>query len=313
VRDGSYLGVDCGSVSIKIVLVQNGSVENKVYLKNRGIIETIREALKYLPESAISGVGVTGSGKEFVSALVGGDYIDSEIIAHLIAAQKECPEVKTILDIGGEDSKLVVIKDGMLSAFQMNRDCGGGTGSMIETIANRLGVKIEDVGDMALQSKDPANLPGKCGIFCQSAAVSELSKGRRPDDILMGVCRALVGNYLAVLAKGKRLLEPVVFQGATAQNKALVKCFEDALGCKVLVPENCSFMGAIGIAELAREKFENNGYSTNFRGISTVVNSSYHTEITHCDDCENRCELLSLYCDLELLGRSGSRCGKNNL
>lgn len=311
--DGRYLGIDCGSVSIKAVLIQDGALQGKVYLQNRGIIETIRQALKSLPQSDISGVGVTGSGKEFMRALVGGDYMDSEIISHLVATLKYQPDIKTILDIGGEDSKLIIIKDGMLSAFQMNRDCGGGTGSMIETIASRVGVKIDDVGDIALQSRDPANLPGKCGIFCQSAAVSELSKGRSAQDILMGVCRALVGNYLAVLAKGKRLLEPVIFQGATAQNKALVRCFEDALGCKVLVPEHCSFMGAIGIAELTREQFENDGHATNFRGIERVVNGSYQTETSHCGDCENRCELLSLYCDGEILGRSGSRCGKNNV
>ncbi|GAJ21715.1 unnamed protein product [marine sediment metagenome] len=101
---------------------------------------------------------------------------------------------------------------------------------MIETIAARLGVKIEDVGEIALQSKDPAVLPGKCGIFCQSAAISQLSKGRPVEDILLGVCEALVGNYLATLAKGKKLVPPIVFQGAVAQNQAIVKCFEDALG-----------------------------------------------------------------------------------
>jgi len=189
-------------------------------------------------------------------------------------------------------------------------NCGGGTGAMIETIASRLEVRIEDVGAIALKSKNPAALPGKCGIFCQSAAVSQISKGRAVEDILMGVCKALVGNYLAVLAKGKKLLPPIVFQGATALNTALVKCFEDALGYPILVPKNCSFMGAIGIAELAKEG--GNGKS-NFRGSNTIINSEYQPEITYCDHCENHCELLSLYADGKLIARSGSRCGKNNL
>ena len=307
----TFLGVDCGSVSIKFALIQDGQTRSKVYLRNAGLIPTIKEGLMQLPEVNIDGVGITGSGKEFVRGLVQGDYVDSEIISHLVACQKEYSDVQTILDIGGEDSKLMIIKNNILSAFQMNRDCGGGTGAMIEAIATRLQVKIEEVGELALQSQNCANLPGKCGIFAQSAVVSELNKGRPVSDILMGVCRALVGNYLAVLAKGKRLLPPIVFQGATALNQALVKCFEDELGSPILVPKDCSYMGAIGIAELTREHMD--GQQTRFRGVENIINADFRTEISYCEDCENHCELLSLYCDSELAGRSGSRCEKNNL
>jgi predicted CoA-substrate-specific enzyme activase len=304
-----YLGIDCGSVSIKFALLRGDELVGKAYLRNSGLIQTVQDGLSQLPKVEISGVGVTGSGKEFVKTLVGADYTDSEITAHVVASLKEYPGVRTILDIGGEDSKLMLVEDSLLADFQMNRDCGGGTGSMIETISSRLGVRIEDVGEVALQSKDPAVLPGKCGLFCQSAAVSQLSKGRSTGDILMGVCKALVGNYLATRGKGKKLLPPVVFQGATAQNAALVKCFEDTLRCQILVPENCSYMGAIGIAILTEENM--NGQPTRFRG-DAILDSNHRTEIAHCDGCENTCELLRLYCGDELLGVSGSRCGKHN-
>lgn len=307
-----YLGIDCGSVSVKLALVRDGHTESKVYLKNSGLVTTIKEGLSQLPRVKIAGVGVTGSGKEFVKSLVAADYTDSEIISHMVACLKQYPEARTILDIGGEDSKLMLVRDSNLAGFQMNKDCGGGTGAMIESIAARLQVDIENVGRIALKSDNPANLPGKCGIFCQSAVVSELNKGRPISDILMGVCRALVGNYLAVLAKGKKIRHPIVFQGATAQNTALVKCFEDALGTPILVPDDCSYMGAIGIAELTREHM-GNGAKSSFRGINTIIDADYKTEISYCNDCENRCELLSLYCDGELVGRSGSRCEKNNL
>lgn len=305
-----YLGIDVGSVSVKLVLVMNGHTEEKVYLRNTGLIPTIKTGLGRLSSDNIAGVGITGSGKEFVASLIGADYLDSEIIAHVTATQREYPDVKTILDIGGEDSKLMVLKGNILSGFQMNKDCGGGTGSMIETIANRLGIKTEEVGKVALTSKNPAILPGKCGIFAQSAAVSELSKGRPVEDILMGVCRALVGNYLAVLAKGRRLYPPIVFQGATALNQALVKCFEDTLKCKVLVPRDCSYMGAIGIALLTKENMDDQ--PTKFRGIKNITTADYTTGINHCHDCENKCELLALYMNNALIGRSGSRCGKHN-
>ena len=187
-------------------------------------------------------------------------------------------------------------------------NCGGGTGAMIETIAARLGLAIEDAGTIALESEEPASLPGKCGIFCQSAVVSELNKGRPLADIMMGVCKALVGNYLAVLAKGKRLLAPIIFQGATALNPALVKCFQEELGTDIYVPENCSFMGAIGIAMLTQENMDG---KTSYRGPE-ILTSEYETKITHCDGCENMCELLSLFGNGNLLGVSGSRCGEKN-
>lgn len=311
------LGIDCGSVSVKFALIAGDELVGKVYLKNQGLISTVQEGLRQLPRANISGVGITGSGKDFVKALVGADYTDSEIMAHAIAAQHYYPNVQTILDIGGEDSKLIILRKHILSDFQMNRDCGGGTGSMIETIANRLGVKIEDAGDIALESKNPATLPGKCGIFCQSAAISQMSKGRPTQDILMGVSRALVGNYLATLAKGKKLLPPVVFQGATAQNRALVECFQRELGCPVSVPNEAPFMGAIGIALLAEEHM--NGQHTRFRG-EAVLDTRYRTEIKHCkgiDGCPCgeagcNCELLYLYYGDKVLAVSGSRCGRLN-
>jgi len=312
-----FLGIDCGSVSVKFALIAGDELVGKVYLKNQGLISTVQEGLRQLPRANISGVGITGSGKDFVKALVGADYTDSEITSHMVATLKQYPDVRTILDIGGEDSKLMLVRDGVLADFQMNRDCGGGTGSMIETIANRMGVNIEEAGDIALESRDPANIPGKCGIFAQSAAVSQLSKGRPTQDILMGVCRALVGNYLATLAKGKRLLAPVVFQGATAQNPALVKCFEDELGCSVSVPNEAPFMGAIGIALLAEEHMD--GQHTRFRG-DAVLDPRYRTEIKHCkgiDGCPCgeagcNCELLYLYYGDTVLAVSGSRCGRLN-
>jgi len=302
-----YLGIDVGSVSVKFAVLSDSELVAKVYLRNRGLIETVQEGLRQLPPVEFSAVGITGSGKEFVKILVGADYTDSEIIAHMVATLKQYPEARTILDIGGEDSKLMLVRDGVLFNFQMNHDCGGGTGSMIETIASRLGVDIEDVGDIALSSKQPATLPGKCGIFCQSAAVSHLSRGRPAGDILMGVCRALVGNYLAVLAKGKRLEPLIVFQGATAKNKALVHCFEEALGQPVVVPENCSFMGAIGIAHLAGDNM--NDRKTSFRG-EAILEPSYSIAVGRCHDCENQCELLRLmYCG-EVISVMGSQCGK---
>jgi predicted CoA-substrate-specific enzyme activase len=302
-----YLGCDIGSVSIKLAVVNDkGELVDKVYLKNYGLIDSIKKALIKLDNYNISGVGITGSGKEFINILIGGDIIESEIIAHSTATLKFYPDTKTIFDIGGEDSKLMIIKQGIIYNFMMNRDCGAGCGAMIESIASRVGIKIEDVGDIALKSKNDISLPSKCGIFCQSAVVSKLNKGLDKSDILMGVCKGLISNFLNMLAKGKVLEPPFVFQGATAKNKALVYCFEKELNHSVIVPEYCSYMGAIGMALLALEK---NPLKTNFRGIN-IVNTNFDTRTKMADGCSNQCEITYIYENDKKIGHMGNRCEK---
>lgn len=302
-----YLGLDIGSVSIKLALLKGDTLTAKAYLKNQGLIPTVQEGLKQMPKVKVSGVGITGSGKEFVSSLIGGDYVDSEIISHMIATLKEYPDARTIMDVGGEDSKLMLVNDGVLTDFQMNKTCGAGSGAMLETIASRLGYKIEDVGKLALESKEQLSLPTKCGIFMQSEVVSQLNKGRPLSDILMGVCRAMVINYL-MLAKSKKLLEPVIFQGAVAKNQAVARAFEEILGCPVIIPEYPEFAGAIGIALLTEEQM--NGRKTNFRG-DAILTPEYRIEVKRCPDpCSNECELTLLLYQDKALAVFGSKCGK---
>ena len=302
-----FLGLDIGSVSVKLALLEGDMLTAKAYLKNQGLVPTIQQGLKQMPKVQISGVGVTGSGSEFVSGLVGGDYVDSEIISHVVSALKVFPDTKTIMDVGGEDSKLMLVKDGVLSDFQMNKTCGAGSGAMVETIASRLGYKIEDVGRIALESKEQLALPSKCGIFMQSEVVSQLNKGRPVSDILMGVCRAMVANYL-ILAKGKKLFEPVLFQGAVAKNQAVARAFEEALKCTVIVPEYPEFAGAVGIALLTEEQMD--GRKTNFRG-DAILAPEHCIEVKQCPDpCPNKCELTLLLYQGRALAVFGSKCGR---
>ena len=303
-----WLGIDCGSVSIKGVLMDaEENIVSDHYAKNFGLISTIKEVLKHLAvDTKIKGVGITGSGKEFVATLIGGDVLESEVIAHYIATMKYHPDVATIFDIGGEDCKLMVVDNGNLVAFSMNRDCGGGTGAMIEYIANRMGIPIEEIGRTALKSTTRVAIPSKCGIFAQSAVVSKLNKGIPKEDILMGVCRGLVGNYFTMLAKGLRLSSPYVFQGATAMNQALVRCFEEEIKEPVRVPQRPDLMGAIGIALLAKEDFKE---ATKFKGFESI-NSDFTTQTYYGKKCTNQCEITRVLENQALIGYVGNRCDK---
>lgn len=299
------LGIDIGSVSAKFVVLDgNREITDKVYLKNRNIIHTVKQGLQMLRQYDISGVGVTGSGREFAGKIVGADIIVSEIIAHGTASINLFSDVRTIVDIGGEDSKLILIKNKQVDDFVMNTDCGGGTGAMIEAVCQRLGVEIEKAGEISLTSKAKLTLPSKCGVFCQSAIVSRKNMGVPANDILMAVSRGLVSNYLATLGKRKEFLPPIMFQGACAKNQALVKAFEEELRMPIIVPDNCEFMGAIGAALLAPLE------KKKFKGIDRILSSNLRTVTEIATGCSNNCELIRVCDDQDQIAVFGNRCDK---
>lgn len=303
----TYMGLDVGSVSVKLAQIdKNENLVHSIYLRNHGLVETVKEALETMyGTSEVAGVGVTGSGRRFVGMFVGADLVKSEVLAHTVGTLSFYPDVKTLMDIGGEDSKLMMLNNGVLESFELNSICSAGTGSFLESIAGRMGIRIEDVGDIALSSRQRIDFPSKCGVFTQSAVVSKKNTGASKEDILMGVCRSLVINYL-MMAKGAQLSPPFVFQGATAKNKAIVSAFEEELGHEVVVPEYCDVMGAIGVAIMVKRS---NLATTHFKGYR-LLNNEYQTETVIADGCANHCELTMLYEDDRYVGCIGNKCNK---
>ncbi len=306
---GYHMGIDTGSVSINFAIIDNKkNIIKTLYLENKGVVETIKEGFEILKKDniKISSVGVTGSGKELTAMVVGVDTLDTEIIAHAIGTNHFVPDFKTIFEIGGEDSKIMFRSSNL--DFNMNDSCGGGTGSMIKAIANRLGVSIEEVGALTLNSKNSLSLPGKCGLFCQSAVVHQRNVfDAKKEDLLKGVCEALIINTLSMLSQGKQLNPPFVFQGGCSLNIGIIKALEKKLGHKIIVPKYNTVMGAIGEAFLALEK---NPEKTNFKGfdVSDVKASIFK----RCGDCSNNCMVHQLIENGEVMRRWGSKCGKWN-
>ncbi len=288
------LGIDSGSVSLKSVIINGeGKIIKSSYIKNYNLMVTLKETLKIIKtDKEITGVGITGTGQEFISKIIGGDILEPETVAHYEATLKQFPDVRTILDIGGQDSKLMTIdQNGLLRNVTFNKMCGAGTGGFIELMAQELDVKLTDVGDMALHYKNNFPFAGKCAVLARTSIVDRKNKGVAKEDILMGVCKALVGNYFAILGKGKDLKPPFVFQGATAKNKALVKCMEDELKHKVNVPENPHLMGAYGIALITQKDLKG---KSNFKGFK-MANADLNTKTFICGDCDNNCEITQLF------------------
>jgi len=324
----AFLGIDVGSVSCKFVLMDtDGEVLSHVFLRNRGSpidsvkvgISKLREHIEendILQEYTIRSVGTTGSARYLTKAVVGGDLAKTEIIAHAVATQSLYPDVRTILEIGGQDSKIIILRDGIIVDFAMNSVCAAGTGSFLDHQAARLGIPIEDFGDYAVKSNNPVSIAGRCTVFAESDMIHKQNAGHSKEDIIAGLCDSLVRNYLNNLSKGKELEEPVVFQGGVSYNKGIVQAFERHLKCKVTVPdvkkELNVLMGALGMCILVRDYYLENGHETSFRGLD-VTDVKFKTSTFHCGDCPNNCEIVQVRMPEkgnEVIARWGSRCGK---
>jgi len=304
-----YLGIDVGSVTTKLALVdEKGKYIDSYMLKTAGKpVEAVQKGLqqiksKAVEEYSIKGVGTTGSGRNLAGALVGADVIKNEITAHAVAASTNIPGVQTILEIGGQDSKIIILRDGIVTDFAMNTVCAAGTGSFLDHQAQRLNVPIELFGETALKSTNPARIAGRCGVFAESDLIHKQQLGYPVEDLLYGLCQALVRNYLSNLALGKELLPTISFQGGVASNSGMVKAFEEALNTKIIVPENHQTMGAIGAALLAMENHQYTSVDTKFKGWE-VGNMNFQSVTCQCTGCSNNCEVITILEGAESVGK----------
>ncbi|CUH97514.1 hypothetical protein P22_3645 [Propionispora sp. 2/2-37] len=313
---GYYLGIDVGSVSTNLVVIdEDDNVIERLYLRTSGQpINVLCNGMKIISEKlgkdiVIKGVGTTGSGRQLASVIVGADAVKNEITAHAVAAQSLVSGVRTILEIGGQDSKLIILKNGVVSDFSMNTVCAAGTGSFLDRQASRLQIPIEEFGGYALRSSSPVRIAGRCAVFAESDMIHKQQTGHNVEDIVNGLCEALVRNYLNNLAKGKELEEPVVFQGGVAANVGIMAAFERALDKKIIIPKHHDVMGAYGAAIIAREKMSRNNAATNFYGFD-AAKSDYKAKSNECQGCSNMCEIIEILSNSQTLARWGDRCGK---
>lgn len=316
----AYLGIDVGSVTTKFALLdENDELITSRYVRTQGkplmvIQEGMRDLARELPaDIEIAGVGATGSARYLTAAVVGADVVKNEITAHAVGALHYVPDARTVLEIGGQDSKIIILRDGIVVDFAMNTVCAAGTGAFLDQQAARLCIKIEEFGTIALQSKTPVRIAGRCTVFAESDMIHKQQMGHRVEDILYGLCEAMARNYLNNLGLGKEILPPVVFQGGVAANKGIVRAFEEALKTEILVPPHHHVMGAIGAALLAHEHMSLNGTApTKFKGFG-ISDVEYTTSSFECKACSNVCEIVMIKMNREVIARWGGRCNKWDL
>lgn len=309
-----YLGIDVGSVSTNIAVInEQGAVLDTLYIRTQGRpVEAVQKGLRQIhqgnPAIAVKGVGTTGSGRQLIGVVVGADCIKNEITAHAVAAMHIEPAVQTILEMGGQDSKIILIRDGIVTDFAMNTVCAAGTGSFLDQQSARLSIPIDQFGDIALQSQAPVRIAGRCAVFAESDMIHKQQTGHPIGDILNGLCQALVRNYLSNVGKGKQIQGPVLFQGGVAANKGMRRAFEEALNTTVIIPPHFDVMGAVGAALLAQESMYDD-QQTAFRGFA-AADFEYQPRSFECTNCPNLCEIVEMQMNREVIGRWGDKCGR---
>lgn len=309
-----FVGIDVGSISTKGVVLDSGyQVVADCYLRTQGTpINSIRNLLRELGNRVdstvdVRGAGTTGSARRLAGVVTRADIVKNEIIAHAVAAGYFYPEARTVLEIGGQDSKIIILRDGIPVDFAMNTVCAAGTGSFLDHQATRLGIPIEQFGDRALQAKNRVNIAGRCTVFAESDMIHKAQLGISTQDIIAGLCDAIVRNYMNTVARGKDIQPTVLFQGGVAANVGVRAAFERNLEQKIHVPDHFLVMGAVGAAILAAE--ETDGKGTRFGGFATA-DVEFETRAFECQGCPNRCEVVETLREGEVIDRYGDRCGK---
>ncbi|HEY3297138.1 MAG TPA: acyl-CoA dehydratase activase-related protein, partial [Armatimonadota bacterium] len=314
-RIPAYLGVDIGSISTNVVVIdKDRNVLSKRYLMTASRpIQAVQTGLKEVGDEIghlvdIRGVCTTGSGRYLIADLIGADVVRNEITAQAKAAAIIDPEVDTIFEIGGQDSKYISLNKGAVVDFEMNKVCAAGTGSFLEEQAEKLGISIKgEFGELALSSKSPANLGERCTVFMETELVRNQQAGTPKEDLVAGLAYSIVRNYLNRVVGTRAIGKRIFFQGGVAANKAVVAAYERVTGQPIIVPQHHEVTGAIGCACIAME--EDLGLGSKFKGFDL---SSKHYEITsfECKECANRCEINRVLVEGEKPLYYGSRCEK---
>ena len=309
-----YLGIDVGSVTTKFAVLDksNELITNNYLLTQGKPIEMVQQGMRQIKQQLprdveICGVATTGSARYLAGVIVGADLVKNEITSQAVAALFHIPQAQTIIEIGGQDSKIIIIRDGVVIDFGMNTVCAAGTGSFLDHQALRLDMSIQEFSQRSLASDNPVRIAGRCTVFAESDMIHKGQMGHQIEDILYGLCQALVRNYLNNVGIGKDIQPPIVFQGGVAFNQGIVKALQEELDTEIIVPPHHEIMGAIGAALLVHEEVDSNNNETKFKGFS-ISEAKYHTSSFICQACPNQCEIAQLSLNGQILARWGGRC-----
>ena len=287
-----YIGLDIGSTSTKAIITdQDSQILAGFYTKTAGApvaaVQKIFHQIQTLFAHAdlhILGIGTTGSGRKLIKEILNADFVINEITAHARGALFLDPDVDTIIEIGGQDSKFTLLKNGSVIHAAMNYVCAAGTGSFIEEQAKRLDITLDDISGMAVHQEAPFT-SDRCTVYMERDLNIFLSEGFSKEQIITAVLYSVRDNYLSKVVGKSALGERIYFQGATGRNKALVAVFQNELKKPVIVSKYCHLTGALGVCVLLKEQGLR---ESRFNGLDFTFSMSHEV----CEFCVNRCDVM---------------------
>ncbi len=311
-----FAGIDIGSTSTKIAVLNNeGNILFGLYTRTKGnpisAFKNLLEGITLMQSERnikfnFKGLGTTGSGRKLVGQFAGADIVKNEITAHLKGAIKEFPDVKTIFEIGGQDSKYIYVEDGWMKDANMNYVCAAGTGSFLEEQAKNLNIALDDIPEFCKNARPPIS-SDRCTVFMEQDANQLLTNGYARDEVMSSILYSVCKNYLNRVVQNRTIEEPILFLGATAKNSGLVEAFENVIGKNILTSQYSHLMGSIGIAEMLRT---NPPSKTSFKGLE-IKNKEVSLSEENCLLCLNKCLITFMKIENETIESSwGYMCGK---
>ncbi len=318
-----YLGIDAGSTTTKIVLIDSdANLLYSIYGNNEGsplnsVIKMLKELYSVIPDTAkLRYSGVTGYGEKLIQTALNVDLNEIETIAHYTAAKQFEPDVTSIVDIGGQDMKYIKMKNGAIDNIMLNEACSSGCGSFIETFAKSLNLSIEKFVKAAIDAKRPVDLGSRCTVFMNSKIKQAQKEGYEVGDISSGLSYSVIKNAIQKVMKVRdveTLGDHIVVQGGTFYNDAVLRAFELIVGKNVVRPDIAGLMGAYGMALLAKDQYEANldmEYLSTILKVDELDNLEIKVTHTRCNRCENHCKLTVNRFNNGAIHVSGNRCEK---
>ena len=313
-----YLGLDCGSTTIKAALIDNqGRLLYSYYQKNDGdpltaATQLLKELYTQLPGSVyIADACVTGYGEGLIQAAFRMPHGEIETLAHYKAADFFCPGVEFIIDIGGQDMKCMQVRNQVIESIMLNEACSSGCGSFIQTFAQSLNMETPDFADQGLDAQNPLDLGTRCTVFMNSRVKQAQKEGATVGDISAGLSYSVVRNALYKVIKlrdSSQMGEKIVVQGGTFYNNAILRCFELITGREVIRPDISGIMGAFGSALLARERCEQPDIACDIIRADELAAFQTGSELSRCQLCSNHCQLTTTTFPNGSQFISGNRC-----
>jgi predicted CoA-substrate-specific enzyme activase len=311
-RSGIWLGLDVGSTSTKAIILNGETLEivdSEYQFTNREPIMAIKrvmtEILRRHPDKKIIGGATTGSGRRLAKALTDAPLAIDEISCQTIGCLITNPSVRSIVEIGGQDSKFISLDQmGLPNWFNMNSICSAGTGAFLSSAAREFKIPIEKLGTCARSAECPVTVTGRCGVFAESDIVSKQQAGYPVSSIVQGMCKALAQNYISNVCRSRKLEPPIIFTGAVALNEGVVDAFSEILAQEIEVHPFQRISGAVGAAILALNRNAIGGFE------SCHPETQFGSSTFNCPDCANECEVSLIRRDNWVVCALGSRCGK---